>query len=142
MLCTLKVSIHNIKVGPSLVPKGPPDHYFHILICTICLDHVWLPLLCYCTKAPLVPFTPPPLCRALITLYIHLLFLWANVSMCKGLSKPLTRILLSKKRSSFALLVLDTMCLKDPLDCFLLKCDRARRDDLCIGILGEFPYMP
>src|ERR1700709_585045 len=124
-----------------MVPKAPPDHYFHILICTICLYHIWLSFLCCCTEAPLVPFAPPSLRRALITPYIHSPFLWSYMTMRKGPGKSFIGILLSKKGSSFAFPIFNAMCLKDLLDCILLKCDCTGSNDLGIGILREFPYM-
>jgi hypothetical protein len=61
MLYTLKVSVYNIKVRPSIVLKAPLDHDFHVLIRAVGLNHPWLPLLCRRTEALLVLYTPPPL---------------------------------------------------------------------------------
>src|ERR1700733_4419397 len=121
MLCTLKVPIHNIKVGPSSIPKASPDHNLHIVIRTICLDHSWLPLLCCCPEAPFVSFAPPPLCRALITPYIHPPLLWSKMTVSKAPSKAFIRILLSKKGSPLTLPILNPMFLQDLLDSSLLK---------------------
>ena len=125
-----------------MVPKAPLDHYFHILIRIIYLHHIWLPLLYCCAEAPLIPFTLPLLCRALITPHIYPLFLWSYVTMRKGPGKSFISILLGKKGLSFAFLILNAMYLEYLLDYILLKCDRIGSDDLGIGVLGEFLYMP
>jgi hypothetical protein len=62
--------------------------------------------------------------------------------MRKGLGKSFVGILLGKKGSSFTFLILNAMCLKDLLNYILLKCDRTGSNDLGIGVLREFPYMP
>jgi hypothetical protein len=109
MLCRLKVPIHNIKVAPPSIPKGSPDHDLHILICTIGLDHSWLPFLRRRAKAPLVSFTPPPLYTTLITLYMHPPLLRALALMFKAPSKSFVGVLLHKKRSSLTLLILNAI---------------------------------
>jgi hypothetical protein len=62
--------------------------------------------------------------------------------MHKGLGKSFIHILLSKKRSSLTLLVLNSMRLQDLLHCSLLKCDHIGSDNLGIGMLREIPYIP
>jgi hypothetical protein len=62
--------------------------------------------------------------------------------MRKGPGKSFIGILLGKKGSSFAFPILNAIYLEYLLDYILLKCDRTGSDDLGIGVLREFPYMP
>ena len=62
--------------------------------------------------------------------------------MRKAPSKSLIGILLSKKWSSFALPILDSMLLQDLLDSFPLKSNFAGFYDFSIGILGKAADVP
>jgi hypothetical protein len=68
MLCRLKITVYDIAIAPLKVLKGSLDHDLHVLTRAIGLNHLFIPLLCRRTKAPLPPFTPPPLHRTLVTL--------------------------------------------------------------------------
>ena len=62
--------------------------------------------------------------------------------MRKGLGKSFISILLGKKGLLFAFPILNAICLEYLLNYILLKCDRIGSNDLGIGVLREFPYMP
>ena len=66
MLLRLKVSVHNIKAGPTVIPKAPPDYNLHILLTIIGLDHIPVLYLISSPKNPFVSFTLPPLYRAFV----------------------------------------------------------------------------
>ena len=68
MLCRLKIIVYNIAIRPPKVLKASLDYNLHILARAISLDYLFIPLLSRYTKAPLPPFTPPPLYRTLVTL--------------------------------------------------------------------------
>ena len=111
MLYALKISIYNIKVGPSSILKAPPDYNLYILAYTICLDYSWLPLLCRYMEALFALFTPPSLIRALITPYMYPPLLWSNMTIYKAPGKSFIGILLGKEWSSFTFPILNAILL-------------------------------
>ena len=66
MLLRLKVSVYNIKAGPSVIPKVPPDYNLHILLTIIGLDYIPVLYLIGSPKNLFVSFTLPPLYRAFV----------------------------------------------------------------------------
>jgi hypothetical protein len=45
MLLGLKVTVYNIAIRPSKIPKGSLDYNLHILICAVSLDYLTVPFL-------------------------------------------------------------------------------------------------
>ena len=68
MLCRLKITVYNIAIRPPKVLKASLDYNLHILAYAVSLNYLFIPLLSRYTKAPLRPFTPPPLHKTLVTL--------------------------------------------------------------------------
>ena len=61
MLLRLKVSVYNIKAGPSVILKVPLDYNLHILLIIIGLDYILVLYLISSPKNLFVSFTLPPL---------------------------------------------------------------------------------
>ena len=111
MLRRLKITVYDIVSTPPKVPKGPLDHYLHVLARAVGLYHLLIPLLLRRTKDPFRSFTPPPLYTTLITPRNHSPFLRPFAFMSYIPSKPSIGVLLGKKGSSLILLVLYAICL-------------------------------
>ena len=118
MLRRLKITVHDIAIGPPIVPKASPDHDLHILARAVGLNYLLVPLLLWCAKAPFPPFTPPPLYRTLVTPHHQAPLLLCPSFSYEALSKPCYRVSFCKLRASLCSPIAYAMPLEDLLDGF------------------------
>src|ERR1700712_5182144 len=100
ILLRLEITVHYIEIRPlSCSPKGSPDYNPYILSTLICCNYIWIPFLYRKPENPFDHFTPPPLYRILVTLYVFFLPCYIPVSPNLVPKKPKVYYFLYKFRS-------------------------------------------
>ena len=134
MLCRLKITVYNIAIRPPKVLKASLDYNLYILARAISLNHLFIPLLSRCTKAPLPPLTPPPLHRTLVTPAHQSPLLGRPSFSHKAPSKPCDRVSFCKLRTLLCSPIAYAMPLEDLLYRGRLTREPTRRNDLVIRV--------